>query len=128
MEGITQKKCIEIFCCYARADRKYLTQLKHHLALWERLGLLSVWHDGDISPGTDWREAILRNLHSAHIILLLISSDFLASDYCYSMELQVAMERYERGETRVIPIVLRPCAWEEAPFGSIQALPTKALR
>jgi len=126
MDGIAQKKRIEIVCCYAREDQHHLAQLRRHVTLWERQELFSLWHDGEISPGTDWRRAILRNLHSAHIILLLISPDFLASDYCYSTELKIAMERFERGETLVIPIILRPCAWEEAPFGRIQALPASA--
>ena len=62
-------------------------------------------------------------MYAAQIILLLISSDFIASDYCYSIEMQRALERHEKGEARVIPIILRSIDWKNSPFGKLQALP-----
>jgi TIR domain len=121
-----ENKHIEIFCCYARKDQRLLTELKNHLKLWERLQLITVWTDTDISAGADWQKEIMHHLNSAQIILLLVSPDFLASEYCYSTEMTYAMERYERGQALVIPIILRSCAWEEAPFGRLQVLPTDA--
>ena len=67
-----------------------------------------------------------KHLNSAQIILLLISPDFMASDYCYGVEMKRAMERYERGEAQVIPVILRPVYWQGAPFGKLQALPKDA--
>jgi TIR domain len=118
------KKAIEIFCSYVHEDQQLLLDLKKHLRLWEHQNIITVWTDMDIAPGTNWEQETAQHLSSAHIILLLISPDFLASDYCYSTEMTYIMERYERGEVCVIPIILRHCAWEKAPFGKIQALPT----
>jgi hypothetical protein len=120
------KKPVKIFCCYAREDQQLLRELKKHLKLWEQRQLISLWADTNISPGMNWQKEISRYLDSAHIILLLVSANFLASDYCYSTEMIHAMERYERGEARVIPIILSSCVWEDAPFGELQALPTDA--
>jgi TIR domain len=119
---------IEIFCCYARQDKSLLDRLKKHLVPLQRQGLITIWNDADISPGTDWKKEIKKHLNTAQIILLLVSPDFMASDYCCSIEMKQAMERHERGEARVIPIILRPIDWEWAPFGKLQALPANAHR
>jgi hypothetical protein len=60
------------------------------------------------------------------IILLLISIDFINSEYCYDTEMERAMERHQKGEARVIPIILRSCLWQYAPFAKLQALPKDA--
>jgi tetratricopeptide (TPR) repeat protein len=87
-------------------------------------GVITNWHDRSISAGTEWEQEINEHLNSADIILLLISADFLASRYCYSVEMKRAMERHEAGEATVIPIILREVVWKGAPFGKLQALPT----
>ena len=79
-----------------------------------------------ISAGTEWAQAIDDNLNSAGIILLLISADFMGSDYCYDIEMQRAMERHEAGEARVVPIILKPVDWSGAPFSKLQAFPKDA--
>src|SRR3989442_2294899 len=114
---------VEIFCCYARKDRALLAELQRHLTLLQRQGHILVWHDGDISAGKEWECEIEKYLDTAQIILLLRSSNFLASDYCYRKEMKRAMQRHERGEARVIPVLLRIVHWEDAPFGKLQALP-----
>jgi hypothetical protein len=119
---------IEIFCCYAREDKSLLDRLKKHLILLQRQGIIDIWSDVDISPGTEWEVKINKHLNTAQIILLLVSPDFMASDYCYSKEMKRAMELHERGEARVIPIILRPVYWEGSPFGKLQALPANAHR
>src|SRR5205823_1825905 len=91
-----------------------------------RQGLISVWHDRNISAGTEWEREINAHLNTAQVILLLVSPDFMDSDYCFSIEMMRAMERHERGEAQVIPIILRPVYWQGAPFGKLQALPTDA--
>lgn len=120
------EKRAEIFCCYAREDQLLLLKLRKHLASLERGGLISVWHDTDISPGAEWEEEINKHLDTADIILLLVSPSFMASDYCYSREMKRAMERHEQGEVRVIPVILRPVLWQSAPFSKLQVLPTGA--
>lgn len=115
---------VGIFFCYARKDQPLLNELKAHLISLQRQGHITIWADTDIGAGTEWEKEIEKHLDTANIILLLVSSDFMASDYCYSIEMQRALERHERGEARVIPIILRPVHWQESPFGKLQALPT----
>lgn len=116
---------VEIFCCYARKDQPLLNELKSHLSPLQRQGLVTLWADTDINAGSEWEREIKRHLNTAQIILLLVSPDFMASDYCYSKEMKLALERHQRGDARVIPIILRPVYWQGA-LGKIQALPTNA--
>jgi hypothetical protein len=118
---------LRVFLCYAHEDKEFLEGLRRHLEPLRKSGLIEVWHDGAISAGTDWSEEIKRHLHEAHIILLLVSADFIASPYCYDVEMRQAMERHEKGEARVIPIIVRPVYWQDALFGKLQALPANAI-
>jgi hypothetical protein len=114
----------EVFISYAHEDARLRQQLETHLKLLQRDGLISTWHDQQIGAGTEWRGQIDAHLNSAKVILLLISADFLASDYCYDVEMRRAMERHEARAARVIPVILRPVDnWQQAPFGKLQALP-----
>ncbi len=117
---------VKIFYCYAHEDEALLNKLKTQLSPLQRQGLIDVWHDREISAGTEWEREITEHLNAAQIILLLVSPDFMNSDYCYSIEMKRAMERHELGEARVIPVILRPIEWKNAPFGKLQALPTNA--
>jgi TIR domain/NB-ARC domain len=117
---------VEIFCCYSHADELWLRKLETHLSLLQRQGLISLWHDRLIPPGTDWAKTIDTHLETASVILLLVSADFLASDYCYSIEMKRALERHAANEARVVPILVRPVDWTNAPFAHLQALPTDA--
>jgi tetratricopeptide (TPR) repeat protein len=117
---------LELFYSYSHKDEELRDQLENHLAMLKRDGVISGWHDRRISVGQEWDGKINKHLNSAEIILLLISSDFLASNYCYDIEVKRAMERHEEHEARVIPIILRPCDWHSAPFGKVQALPKDA--
>ncbi len=117
---------VEIFCCYSRKDLPLLNELKAHLIPLQRMGLVTIWADMDINAGKEWEKEIQRHLDTSQIILLLVSPDFMSSDYAYSKEMMRAMERHERGEARVIPIILRPVLWERSPIGKLQALPTEA--
>jgi hypothetical protein len=116
---------VKIFFCYAHEDETLLKKLKTHLRPLQREGLIDIWCDRDISPGADWEREIIQELNTAQIILLLVSPDFMESDYCYSIEMRQAMERHERGETHVIPVILRPVYWQ-GTLGKLQALPTDA--
>jgi WD40 repeat protein len=115
---------ITIFFCYAREDEQLLNKLKAHLRPLQRQGLIDVWHDRDISAGTEWEKEISKHLSTAQIILLLVSPDFMDSDYCYSIEMGQALKRHEKGEAKVIPVILRPVYWYGEPLGKLQALPT----
>ena len=94
---------IEIFCCYAHKDQTLLKELKAHLMPLQRRGLINIWADTDIGAGIAWENEIEKHLDTAHIILLLVSADFMNSDYCYSTEMKRALERDKRKEARVIP-------------------------
>ncbi len=117
-------RILEIFCSYSHRDEELRKELKKHLKMLERRGLVTVWHDRQIGAGEEWKDKIDEHLESADIILLLISPDFIDSDYCYDIEMTRAMERHEAREARVIPIFLRHVNWKGAPFGKIQGLPT----
>jgi formylglycine-generating enzyme required for sulfatase activity len=121
---------IEIFFSYARKDELLRDELAKHLKPLLQEGIITAWHDREIPPGAEWQNEIDRHLESAQIILLLISADFLASDYCYSFELRRALERHESNEACVIPVILRSCDWQNTRFGKLQVLPTdgKAIK
>ncbi|MCX5654704.1 MAG: toll/interleukin-1 receptor domain-containing protein [Planctomycetota bacterium] len=114
---------LRLFYCYSHKDEYLRNQLETHLKLLERQNLILPWHDRKISGGKGWEGQIDENLEQADIILLLISADFLASNYCYDVEMTCAIERHDLGEARVIPVILRDVVWTSAPFGKLQALP-----
>src|SRR5437868_5561274 len=120
----TPKQEIKLFYCYARKDKPLRDELEVHLSWLKRRYQLTNWHDREILPGEKWEQAIAKHLNTAHLILLLISPDFMASDYCYGKEMHRALERHKAGTCRVVPILLRPTYWEDAPFSSLQLLPT----
>lgn len=117
---------IEIFFSYSHVDEKLRDQLEKQLSLLKWQGLITSWHDRKIGAGMEWGPEIDLHLNAATIILLLISPDFMASPYCYSVEVQRAMQRHGAGEACVIPIILRPVYWKRALFGRLQALPKNA--
>ena len=118
---------VEVFYSYSHKDDDLRERLVTHLKLLQRQGVIKGWHDRLISAGTEWEGQINQYLESAQIILLLISADFLASDYCYDKEMTRALARHEAGEARVIPIILRPVDWTGAPFSKLHALPRDGL-
>src|SRR6266699_2306714 len=122
-EGYT---AVEVFCSYVHEDEMWLRKVQTHLSLLERQGLISFWHDRLITPGTDWAQAIDEHLETASVILLLVSANFFASDYCYGIEMQRALERHAANEAQLIPILVRPVDWKGAPFAHLQVLPTNA--
>jgi hypothetical protein len=117
---------LSIFISYAHADRMFRAELDKHLSNLRRQQIISSWYDGDIAPGTEWQPQIMERLKSAQIILLLVSADFMASDFCYSIEMKQAIARQDTGEAYVIPILLRPTDWKGAPFAQLKMLPTDA--
>jgi hypothetical protein len=112
-----------LFFSYSHKDEALRDKLEVHLAMLKRQGVIETWHDRRIAAGDEFAGRIGEELERADIILLLVSPDFLASDYCYDIEMARAMERHEAREARVIPVVLRPCDWHGAPFGKLTAAP-----
>ncbi|MDM8547890.1 toll/interleukin-1 receptor domain-containing protein [Candidatus Venteria ishoeyi] len=115
---------VSLFYSYSHEDEAYRQYLEKHLKLLQRMGIIRVWHDRMIEAGMLWETDIKQQLESAQIILLLISPDFLFSDYCYDIEMKRALQRHHAGTARVVPIALRPVDSTDAPFMVLQGLPT----
>jgi TIR domain len=114
---------IEIFFSYAHDDEDLMNDVRRQLIIYERKGQIIKWYDRMIPPGDEWENHIDSRLRHAQIILLFVSPAFIESKYCYNIEVREALKRHESKEAHVIPIILRPCAWEETPFSKLQALP-----
>jgi hypothetical protein len=118
------KKSLKAFISYTHADEALKNIFLQHLRPLERLGLVESWHDRMIKPGEVFAEVISKELDSADLIFILVSVDFVNSKYCYELELTRAIERNNKGEAKVIPIILRNCLWNHSPFGGLLALPS----
>jgi internalin A len=118
-----KERPIRLFYSYSHQDERLRNELETHLKLLQRQGMIETWHDRKIEAGDEWKRKIDENLERADIILLLISADFIASNYCYEIEMKRALERHENGEARVIAVIVRDCNWRIAPFAKLQALP-----
>ena len=114
---------VRLFYSYSHEDEPLLKKMEEHLALLRGQGFISGWHDRMIGAGDEWKGQLDKNLEEARVILLLVSPSFLASNYCYDIEMKRALKRHDRGEAIVIPILLRPADWEGAPFAHLQGLP-----
>lgn len=112
-----------VFFSYSHADEALRDQLEKQLSLLKRQGIIETWHDRRIGAGQDFAREIDNHIETDDIILLLVSADFLDSDYCYEREMMRAMARHEAGEAIVIPVILRACDWHGAPFGKLNAAP-----
>jgi hypothetical protein len=116
-------RAIEVFESYSHPDQRIRGELDKHLASLKRSDVIRTWHDARIIPGSEIGLEIITHLRRADLVLLLVSADFLASDYCYCQEMREAMQRHEAGAAIVIPIILRPVEWHDTPFGKLLALP-----
>jgi len=115
---------VSLFFSYSHKDEDLRNELETHLGLLKRQGIISAWHDRRITAGSDFNEAISAELEKAGIILLLISANFLNSDYCYEKEMKRALEKHRAKAAVVIPVILHPCDWLSSPFGQLRATPT----
>jgi nucleoside phosphorylase len=120
-----QTQPIEIFLAYAHRDESLLIELERYLSPLVQQGLITTWSDRQILPGADRDQTLNMHLTRASLILLLISADFLASD-SYGDVMQRALQPQHANETRVIPIIARPCMWESSPFAYLPVLPKNA--
>lgn len=115
---------VEVFVSYSHRDDELRGHLETSLIMLRHRGVVRQWSDRRIIPGQEWDKQIDKQLESADIIILLVSPDFLASAYCYDIEVVRAMQRHERDEACVIPVILRfTDDWQSALFGKVQALP-----
>ena len=119
-------EALRIFISYSRVDQALKNELVKHLEPLKRVNLVEAWNDGVLQAGDEWEEEIFAQLEEADIILLLVSIDFINSEFCYDVELERALERHAEGSAVVIPIIIRSCHWQQTPFSKLQALPKDA--
>src|SRR2546423_5339552 len=124
MEPEKAAKRVEVFYSYHHRDEKLRQGIENHLSSLKQKKLINTWSFRMLHPGVERLKAINAHFNAADIILLLVSPDFLASDYCCEVEVKRAMERSEAGEAIVIPIILRPVDWTGTPFSNLEPLPT----
>jgi hypothetical protein len=122
-ERRSRRKAASVFVSYAREDEQLRDKLSDHLGGLRTGGYISEWNDGQIVPGQEWAPEISRRLDEADIILLLVTSSFLGSEYIGKVELARALERHRRGEAIVIPVILKPADWQSTGLKGLQALP-----
>src|SRR5918911_96995 len=106
---------IRVFISYSHRDEAMRRALDKHLSLLWQQDQITLWHDRKIEPGQEWVPEIDQHLANAELILLLISADFFASQYCYHVEMEQAIQRHRDGAARVIPILVKPVDWEATP-------------
>ncbi len=123
----TEDKPFAAFVSYSHIDMELKKMLLAHLKPLERLNLIKCWHDGEIKAGDKWDTKIAEKLEGSKLILLLVSVDFLNSEFCYEKEFERAIELNEEGGATIVPIILRDCLWKHTPIGKFQALPDGAL-
>jgi internalin A len=114
---------VRLFYSYSHKDELLRNELETHLKILQRQNVIESWHDRLIDAGDEWKSKIDENLKRADIVLLLVSADFIASDYCYDREMKIALQRHEEKKASVVPIIVRDCNWRIAPFAKLQALP-----
>lgn len=106
---------------YSHVDEALRNELEVHLAALKRQGEIETWHDRRILAGQEFIGEIDRHFQEADIVLLLVSPHFIASDYCFDVEMAGALARHQAGEATVIPVILRLCHWHDLPFGKLLA-------
>jgi O-acetyl-ADP-ribose deacetylase (regulator of RNase III) len=119
-------RAVSVFVSYSHVDDQLRKELGKHLSVLERQGIITSWYDRMIGAGTEWEGMIDFHLNDARVILLLISADFIASQYCYDVELKRALARHDERQALVIPIILRAVSLKGTPFAKLQALPKDA--
>jgi hypothetical protein len=122
-ESESRKRGLHVFISYTHRDEKLKDELDKHLASLKRSKAIKTWNDRKLEAGGSFDSEISRQLETSDIVLLLISPDFLTSDYCYCREMQTAIRRHNNGNAKLIPIILRPTDWHDTPVGHLLALP-----
>jgi internalin A len=117
---------VRVFLSYVHKDERLKDELGLRLDLLQNRKKIQVWHDRRILPGQKWDEEIQKNLQAAHVVLFLVSQEFLNSEYTRGVEVAYALERASRREAIIVPIILRACPWQGEPWAENHALPQNA--
>lgn len=118
---------IRLFISYAHPDEVYKDKLVKFLSAMKRQGIIDLWTDREITVGEQWDDEIKKGLQNSNVILFLISSDFMASDYINDVEIAEAIRRHKAGEVTIVPVIIRPSDFTSLPLKKFQALPKNAL-
>ena len=118
---------VKVFVSYSHKDKVYKEKLITTLAYLERMEEIELWQDGRIMAGKEWKKEIFEKLAAADIVVCLVSSNFIASDFCFSVELKEAMEAHEKGEKIIVPIQIKRSGWKKLDLGKIQGVPEKPI-
>lgn len=122
LDGMSDKT-LNVFMSYSHVDEKFKEKLDVHLSPLKRNKKIRSWNDRELFAGAMMDEEIREHLENDDIIILLISADFIDSDYCYSIEMERAIERCKMGQCKIVPVILRPCLWKETPLKKILCVP-----
>lgn len=118
---------MKTFCCYSHEDEEYLKNLHRHLKQLERDGLISLWYDRQLLAGSNLDSQIMQELESSELFLFLVSSNSIASNYCYEVEFETALHRAQSESMILVPIILEPCDWRNTPLARLIALPKDGM-
>lgn len=124
VNSLIKRDRVRIFLSYDNSDEKLLHELEKQLSTFKRNQLIETWNNQKVLAGQIWDDAIAQKLNGADVILLLVSSNFIANDKCYEHEMKIALSKHEKGTAVVLPILLRHCNWEDTDFGKLPVLPT----
>ena len=118
-----------VFISYSHKDKRYMQELRTHLAHFALAGSINFWDDTMIVPGSNWREEIEKALQSAKVVVLLISADYLASDFIANTELSLILAAVKKEGVTILPVILRPCAFTDSKLAQFQTVnpPTNPL-
>ncbi|MEO1258580.1 MAG: TIR domain-containing protein [Bacteroidota bacterium] len=118
----------KVFINYSHKDETWKQRLDTHLQVLEREGLLDSWNDRDIMPGAEWFPAIENAIEAAHVVVLLISANSLISDFILDEEVPRFLEKKEKGQLKIFPLIIKPCLWDEVKWLSkYQVRPTDGV-
>lgn len=123
MKNVNGDIKVKVFLSYSHEDESMKEELDKHLIMLKRNNKIESWNDRCIMAGQKLDSEIQQNLENSDVIVLLLSPDFLASNYCYEKEMKKALEKYDKGEILVIPVILRTCDWLNSPLRKLLAVP-----
>ncbi|MDY4350375.1 toll/interleukin-1 receptor domain-containing protein [Pectobacterium sp. CHL-2024] len=117
---------LKVFISYSHKDEPYKETLDEHLSLLKRKNIINTWNDRRLIAGQSWDKEISDNILDSDVIIFLVSSSFISSDYCFGVEMKKALELHNENKSVVVPLIIRPCDWQAAEFGCLQGLPKDA--
>ena len=119
-----------VFISYSHQDKKFLDDLQTHLKPYLRTGAITAWSDKQIEPSSKWLDKIKAALANTSVAVMLVSSDFLASDFIHEHELGPLLKEAEAGGVKILWVLIRDCSYQETPLRDYQAVvspPDKAF-